>query len=141
MSLSENREVVRRFWEGFNSHNLEVWDEICSEKNITHYAFLLGENVDLQRMKEITEEYLEAFPDLTSSEDDLLAEGDEVVTRMTFTGTHKGEFMGIAPSGKKISITGIFIDKLKDGKIVEAWAEFDNLEILRQIGAEFPKSH
>jgi steroid delta-isomerase-like uncharacterized protein len=67
--------------------------------------------------------------------EDQVAEGDKVVTRWTATGTHKGELMGIPPSGKKVRVTGIAIDRLEDGKIVESWSSFDQLGMLQQIGA------
>jgi steroid delta-isomerase-like uncharacterized protein len=76
-----------------------------------------------------------AFPDLHLTNNDLIAEGDKVVQRWTMTGTHKGEFMGIAPTGKKFTTTGISIVRIANGKIVEAWNASDQLDLMQQLGA------
>ena len=75
------------------------------------------------------------FPDIDVSVDDLIAEGDRVVIRWTGTGTHSGEFMGVPATGVKISVTGIAIDRIEGGKIVEHWEQFDTLGMMQQLGA------
>jgi steroid delta-isomerase-like uncharacterized protein len=79
--------------------------------------------------------YLAAFPDTRMVIEDQVVKGDEVVTRWTATGTHKGELMGMPPSGKHVRVAGITIDRLEGGKIVEYWSSFDQLGMLRQLGA------
>ena len=79
-----------------------------------------------------------AFPDIHATIDDILAEGDKVVTRFTMTGTFKGEYMGIAPTGKKITITGILITRWVDGKEVKAWENRDMLGFYQQLGVSPP---
>ncbi len=79
--------------------------------------------------------YTAAFPDLRTTVDDLVAEGDKVAIRWTIAGTHNGELMGIPPSGKRINCSGITIQRIADGKIVEGWTNFDALGMLQQIGA------
>ena len=77
-----------------------------------------------------------AVPDLTYSVEDQVAEGDEVVSRYTVSGTHQGEFFGIPGSGKRIEMTGINIDRFdKSGKLVEEWPEYDLLGAMKQLGA------
>jgi predicted ester cyclase len=76
-----------------------------------------------------------AFPDLHFTLEDRIAEGDKVVSRWTFHGTHKGELQGMPPSGKQVTMTGISIDRLAWGKVVESWDNPDQLGLLQQIGA------
>ncbi len=134
MSQEENKAAVRRFWEGYNAHNLDVWDEVCTPNFINHDPALPVPDADLQTIKEIIGGMLAAFPDLTSSEEDLISDQDKIVVRRTFRGTHKGEFMGVAASGNEVVITGIFIVRLAGGKIEEQWVVFDALGLMQQIG-------
>ena len=76
-----------------------------------------------------------ALPDIRSTAEDVLAEGDRVAVRWTGSGTHTGEIMGVPPSGVRVSATGIFVFHIKDGKIVEYWENWDTLGFLQQIGA------
>ena len=75
-----------------------------------------------------------AFPDLQYTVEDQIAEGDKVVTRYTASGTHRGELMGIAPTGSRVEITGISITRVEDGKIEEIWETHDALGMMRQLG-------
>jgi steroid delta-isomerase-like uncharacterized protein len=75
-----------------------------------------------------------AFPDLKLMVEDQIAEGDKVVTRWSATGTHQGELLGIPPTGKQTTATGITIDRIQGGKIVETWTHWDNLGLLQQLG-------
>ncbi len=79
--------------------------------------------------------YRKAFPDLRLTIDDQIAEGETVVTRWTATGTHEGELMGIPPTGKQATTTGININHVSGGKLVDGWGIFDQLGLLQQIGA------
>jgi steroid delta-isomerase-like uncharacterized protein len=76
-----------------------------------------------------------AFPDMTSSEDELIVEENKVVVRRTLTGTHTGTLMGVPPTGKKVVVGGVWLAHLRDGKIHEQWVYFDALGMLQQIGA------
>ncbi len=76
-----------------------------------------------------------AFPDLTCTVQEQVAEGEKVVSRWTVRGTHQGEFFGVAVTGNQVEFTGIQIDRFEGGKIVEEWAEFDLLGAMRQMGA------
>jgi steroid delta-isomerase-like uncharacterized protein len=75
-----------------------------------------------------------AFPDLKIKVDDMIADGDKVVTRWTATGTHNGELMGIPPTGSAVKVTGISIDRCAQGKVVEHWDVFDQLGMMQQLG-------
>jgi steroid delta-isomerase-like uncharacterized protein len=76
-----------------------------------------------------------AFPDTRMTIEDEIAEGDKVVIRWTIRGTHKGEYMGIAPTGKEVTVTGISVYRIERGKIVEDWSNNDMLGMLQQLGA------
>jgi steroid delta-isomerase-like uncharacterized protein len=78
--------------------------------------------------------YYDALPDIHWTIDDMVAEGDKVAARTTWTGTHKGEIMGIPPTNKKVTVSGIVIDRFAGGKIVEDNGIFDMLDLMRQLG-------
>ena len=134
MIIKENIALVRRFWEGFNSHNLEVWDEVCSPDFINHDPGLPTPKADLATIKRTIGGLLAAFPDMSSSEEDLVVEGNKVIVRRILRGRHRGAFMGIAPTDKEVVVGGVWIAHLSGGQIKEQWVYFDALGLLRQIG-------
>jgi len=79
-----------------------------------------------------------AFPDVRLTIEDMVAEGDKVAVRWAWSGTHRGEYMGIAPTGKEVTYTGITIHRITGGKIVESWDEVDNLGLMQQLGVAPP---
>jgi predicted ester cyclase len=79
--------------------------------------------------------YRTAFPDLRVPIEELIAEGDRVVSRWTARGIHQGELMGNAPTGNQVSVTGIIVDRVSGDKIEEEWADYDTLHLVQQIGA------
>ena len=81
------------------------------------------------------EYFRNAVPDLTYTIEDQIAEGDRVVTRYTASGTHQGEFFGVGATGERITMSGIMIDRLEGGKMVEEWPEYDLLGVMQQLGA------
>jgi steroid delta-isomerase-like uncharacterized protein len=93
-----------------------------------------GKVTGLEGGKQLVQIYRTAFPDLRITVNDQVAEGDKVVTRWTATGTHKGELMGIAPTGKQATVTGIDIERFQDGKLVENYTNYDMLGMLQQLG-------
>jgi predicted ester cyclase len=119
----------------WNEGKLEVADEIAAPD----YAFLLPGFLSEQRgpagLKGAVQLFRGPSPDLHFTIEDEIAEGDTVVSRWTARGTHSGEFMGIAPMGKRVTVCSIDILRFVDGKIRENWAEFDALGLLRQLGA------
>ena len=88
-----------------------------------------------QELKQAVAEIRQAFPDYHGTNEIQIAEGDMVANRWVAHGTHRGEFMGIAPTGRKVTFRGIAIDRVADGKIVEGWIEWDLEDVVRQIGA------
>ncbi len=128
-----NKDIVRRFLEeAWNKGNVGAMDELFIRDVVVH-GFPL-QTPGLEGFKEGARMYKVAFPDGHAVIEDVLAEGDKVVTRWTYTGTHKGEMMGIPPTGKRVTFTGIIIDRIAGGKIAEHWVEFDMLGVLQQLG-------
>jgi len=82
--------------------------------------------------------YFVGFPDLQFTIEDILAEGDKVAVRYTGRGTHKGEFWGVAPTGRQVTMRGISIIRIKEGRIVEEWAYINTLNLMEQLGALSP---
>ena len=125
MSIAKNKATVRRLWEEvWNQNNLSVCDEIFNAEYAKHES----EWVPVVRT---------AFPDLHFAIEDMIAEGNKVVTRYVFTGTHQGEFMGVLPTGKPVNVKGIWIHRLVEDRIVEGkeWGIFDVFGLMKQLGA------
>ena len=133
LTAEENKGAIRRFWEGFNTHNLDLWDEACTADFLNHDPGLPTPHADLPTLKQSIGGLLAAFPDMRSSEEALIADGDMVVVRRIFRGTHKGAFMGVDPTDKEVAFTGTFTARLNGGQIEEQWVNFDALGLLRQI--------
>lgn len=132
MSNPNNAIILRLMEECFNQRNVDIHSEFDSEDSVQHTS-VLG---DLRRPehRELLASTFAAFPDGHWVVVDQISEGDKVVTRWTFTGTHRGTFMGIAPTEKQLVLNGICIDRFLDGKIVEEWDEWDTLGMMRQLG-------
>jgi steroid delta-isomerase-like uncharacterized protein len=132
----QNKDIVRRsFEELFSAGKLEVADEVFAENYVGHDPALGRDLHGPEELRQYVRMYRNAFPDLVCAIDEQVAEGDLVVTRFTATGTHRGDLMGVAPTGAKVTVTGISIDRLEDGKSVESWTQYDALNMLRQINA------
>jgi predicted ester cyclase len=93
-----------------------------------------GEVSGLEGFKALVSMYRSALPDLRVPVEELIAEGDRVVTRWRARGTHQGELMGNAPTGNQASVSGILIDRISGGKIEEEWVDYDTLHLMQQIG-------
>lgn len=134
MSTEDNKTVVHQFLEElFNKRNLAIVDALCAVNVVSHGP---GPEVSgTEGIKRSAGMYLAAFPDLHFTFEDFIAEGDKVVVRETMSGTQQGELMGIPPTGKQFSATGIEIYRFEGGKIVEHWLESDMLGLLQQLGA------
>jgi predicted ester cyclase len=139
MSVQEENKVrQQRVWEElFNKKNLEIVDELFTPEWVEHMP--TGDIHGLDGAKQGPAIFYKAFPDLHVTVDDMIAEEDKVVSRITMTGTFKGEYHGIAPTGKKFEAKGINIIKWVDGKEVEAWAILDILTFYRQLGIPIPE--
>ena len=131
----ENKALFRRFMdEVISKRNIDAIDDLMSADYVEHNS-LPGMEPGIAGMKQMMGMFFSAFPDLNSRVEQLVAEGDKVVGVMTTTGTHRGEFMGIPPSGKKISITEIHMVRIVNGKAVEHWGLSDDMAMMQQLGA------
>ena len=132
----ENKALVRRYFEEiWDKGNLDLIDELFTTNFVRHGPTATeGEVRGLEGFKGPVSMYHTALPDLRVPVEDLISEGDMVVTRWTARGTHQGELMGNAPTGNPASVTGILIDRISGGKIEEEWVDYDTLHLMQQIG-------
>ena len=129
----DNKALCRRLVnEVINQGNLATADALVGSNYIYHGPGF--ELRGLEGFKQMVTTYRTAFPDLTLTIDDIIAEGDKVVTRWTGRGTHRGDLQGIAPTGRTTTVAGILISRFADGKLVEDWEAFDEVGMLRQLG-------
>jgi steroid delta-isomerase-like uncharacterized protein len=133
MSAEENKAIARRSWEIVSQRNPDALEEVYAADAVLHEP-----DQDLQGLedaKQYLSLYLSAFPDQTATVEDVIAEGDKVVTRWTIRGTHQGETEEFGPpTGKQAELQGITIHRFEDGEIVEEWNRYDNLSALQQLG-------
>ena len=132
-----NKELARRFMdEVWNKGNLDFVDQVTAPSFVSHdRASPENSGGGAEGVRRFAEMYRSAFPDIQMTVEDVIAEGDKVVTRWTVRATHQGELMGIPPSGNRVAVTGISIDRLEGGKFVETWSNYDALGMMQQIGA------
>jgi predicted ester cyclase len=135
VSAEENKATFRRYVEEVsNGGNLDLADEIF-DRYTSHQSDGRTEERGPEDVKRFIGEFRQTFPALHSLIEDQVAEGDKVVTRWRASGTHQGEFRGIAPTGNTITVPGIGIFRVsKEGKVVESWDNMDQLGIMRQLG-------
>jgi len=137
MSIEENKALVRRSTEEvWNKGNLSYADECVAPEHTWHNPVI--EVKGLEGFKESVSIMRSAFPDLHTTIDSMVAEGDMVACQVTMTGTLKGEFMGNAPTGKKMTIKGADFIRFEVGKVVAAWSYLDNLSMFQQLGISPP---
>lgn len=134
MGIDENKAIVRRFVaDVFEKGDRGSVDELVAEDFVSHTWPSTGDGRrDLRRAMERVSKGLS---DVAFTIDDLIAEGDQVVARLTAGATQTGEFMGMPPSGKRYTVPEIHIFRIRDGQIVEHWHQLDQLGMMRQLGA------
>jgi steroid delta-isomerase-like uncharacterized protein len=137
----ENSALIRRWFEEvWNNGRMEAIDEMASPDVIGHGQAQHDIDIGLKEFKPFVVGLLGAFPDMKVVIDQTVEQGEKVVARWTATMTHKGDFLGFAPTGKRVTITGTTIQRISNGKIVEGWDNWDQLGLLVQIGA-VPAAH
>ena len=140
MSTEENKALVHRFYEEvFNKKNLAGIDAFV-DPHIIEHALPPGLPAGSEGTRQFIGMYLAAFPDLHLTVEDIIADGDEVTARFTIHGTHRGELMGIPPTGQQATVTGIQIVRIVGGRITENWVNFDALGMMQQLGV-IPAMH
>ena len=124
MSAQENKTLVRR-------EQQELWNH-TGDLDAAQELFAAGQ---AEAAKQGAANFRRGFPDLISTIEDLIAEGDKVVGRWRSRATHQGEYMGIPPTGKEVKFTGTSVYRIEEGKIAESWNSEDQFGLMRQIGA------
>jgi steroid delta-isomerase-like uncharacterized protein len=136
MATEQDKALIRRFIEEiFNQGNLSLADEILAPNFVEHEQLPPGIPNDREGVKVLAGMLRSAFPDFKATIEDILADGDKVVIRMTWTGTHKDEFMGLPATGKRMSIGVIDIIRVVNGKGIEHWGQMDAMGMMQQLGA------
>jgi predicted ester cyclase len=126
MSAEENKAMLRHLVEAHNAGNMDVMDELFTPE----WA---------EQAKQGYTAFRSAFPDFREEIVDLVAEEDKIVGRFKCSGTHRGEMMGIAPTGRRMEVDGVYFLRVQDGKFVEFWGLEDNLTRMRQLGLLPPR--
>lgn len=134
MSTEDNKALIRRIMEEvWNNWSLDAARELYAQDYIDHVH--LGEPQGMAGLEKIFFEWREAFPDWKITVESLIADGDIVVAFLSAGGTHKGEFMGIAPTGRQVTVTAIEKFRIANGQVVEFWGGINNkLDMFRQLG-------
>lgn len=140
MSAEDNKGVVRRFQDAvsdyFRTGNLDLFDTARPDAPVDPDAAfdMPGMQATIEGMKQMLPAFRVAFPDLRVTLGELIAEGDKVAYRLTWTGTQTGEFMGIPATGKRVTVTETHIDQIANGKLVRHAGDTDQLGLLQQLG-------
>ncbi len=128
----KNKNFINAYTEDFwNKQNTAAFEKYYASDFIEHTA---NEDLNFEQTEGLSQAYFTAFPDLNITTDLLVAEGDKVTKVWTATCTHNGELMGIPATGKRITVKGIEVFRIADGKIAELWSSMDNLGMMQQIG-------
>ena len=130
MSLEENKAIVRRLNEAYNKFNLDALDDLVAPDYVDHTNKIKG----LESLKQLMTMGHKGVPDWHETIEDIVAEGDKVWICITYTGTHTGELMGLAPTGNKIKTTSVDIHRIVNGKIAEYWNVTDTVRLLQPQG-------
>lgn len=133
MTTEQNKAVIRRLNDEFwNKGNVSVVDDVVAADFVDHDT--PGKAPGREGLKQFIIPFRDAFSDIQSTVEDLIGEGDKITWRWTFRGTHSGPVMGIPATGKVITLTGITIDRIAGGQIVERWNQMDAMGMLQQLG-------
>jgi steroid delta-isomerase-like uncharacterized protein len=132
---TETKAVVRRLYEEvWNKRKLEIVTELISPSHALHDPHLTGSAVGPDAYKRVCTQFIAAFPDLRFTVEDYISEKDKVVVSWVISGTHKREFRGISATNKKISVEGITINHIANGKIMDSYVSLDYLGMMQQLG-------
>ncbi len=130
----DHKSILRRFYEEISAGNLEVIDELVADEVVEHEEFP-GLEPNKEGVRQFFTLMRRAFPDLHMEPHEMIAEGDLISARVTLTGTHEGEFLGLAPTGKPIEIETIDMLRIRDGQAVEHWGVTDSMTMMHQLDA------
>ncbi len=133
MSTEQNKALVLKSHEWMNQKNIDAALSLCSPNFVDHGSRSeMGQGIEASR--QFFKMQFAAFPDMHATLEDIIAEGDKVVTRMTLRGTNTGPFMGMPPTGKSATWSFIDIFRIADGQLAEHWVEMDSGVLMQQLG-------
>ena len=138
---SENKAVVEELFERLSDQDLGVIDDLCADEFSVEIS-LLGTDesaIGVDGMKAMYEEYYAAFPDLRQDVVELVGEDDVVAVFLTTSGTHRGEFRGVPPTGNEIDLDDAGLVRFEDGQIVDLWPQSDMLSLFEQLGVSLER--
>jgi len=130
VTLEENKAIVRRFIDIYNQQNFELLDDLVAANYVDHTNQIRGR----EGLKQMMIMGSKAFPDWHETIEDIIAEGDKVWILLTYTATHTGEWLGLAPTGNKITTMNVDIYRLVNGKIAERQNVTDNMRLFKPLG-------
>ena len=133
--MADYKQLAQRwFSEVMNEGKEEVIDELCAENFVDHDP-LPGTGADRAGLHDFVKQVRSAFPDLETTVDDTILEGDRIAVRSTFRGTHEGDFMGISATGKKVEVSNYDFVRFENDQAAEHWGTIDSAALMEQIGA------
>jgi steroid delta-isomerase-like uncharacterized protein len=135
MSINENKAIVMRWFAELDRGNLDIVDDLIADDYVDHNPALPNLPAGREGVRQYVRILKAAFPDANHTIEDVIAEGDKVMTRVTARGTFLGECIGYQPNGNVIEISGIAVHRIEDGRLVEHWAHADMAGFMHQIGA------
>jgi steroid delta-isomerase-like uncharacterized protein len=138
VSIEENKAIVLRYFAEMDRGNIDIVDELIAEDYVDHNPALPGVGPGREGTRQYMRMLKTAFPDAAHTIDDIIAEGNKVMTRVTARGTFLGECMGYQPNGNIVEISGIAVHRVENGRLVEHWAHADIAGFMRQIEAAPP---
>lgn len=133
MSTEQKKAIVLRYYEEFDNGNLDKVEDMLAPNFVAHIPGTPG-TLNRESFKQFGLMFRSAFPDIRHSFEDIIVEGDKVMTRGIFAATHKGKLQGFPPTRKRITVSFIHIDYIVDGQIAEHWGEADMMGMLQQLG-------
>jgi hypothetical protein len=131
--LEHNKAIVRRYQDAYNANDFAALAEVVAEDVLTP-NIVAGMPPGLEGAKAVHQTTLRGMPDYHTQIEELIAEGDKVVARVTITGTHTGDFWGLPPTGRRVNLGAIYIVRIAADRIVEHWGEEDGMKVYRQLG-------
>lgn len=133
MSIEESKSIISRYFQAWNAGDVSALETIVDPGYVDHSA-APGTPTGLEGEGQFLRMVRTAFPDAEWTVEDVVAEGDRAAVRVTFRGTHEGDFLGIPPTHKSVAMLGIGIMRFGDGKLVESWISRDRLSLMQQLG-------
>ena len=134
MSAEENKDIVRRFWGVWEEGNIDLVDELLAPDYVNRTPATPDQPTGPEGVKGVVSMFRSGIPDLRVVIEDMIADGDKVAVRYTLEGTHEGELFGVPPTGQRLTIKSIAIERVSDGKIREHWRVTDSLDMMQQLG-------